>query len=107
MVADRADVERWQFWIDRGGTFTDCLGRDPAGCIHTAKLLSGDDAPLAGVRALRQYLALPPPAAGAAAEAAASTSTGGEAPAKEAAGAGDEVREFSDDGGLGLDETCS
>ena len=23
-------ARRWEFWIDRGGTFTDCLGRDPA-----------------------------------------------------------------------------
>jgi 5-oxoprolinase (ATP-hydrolysing) len=42
---------RWQFWIDRGGTFTDCLGRDPAtGSIHTAKVLSSDRAPLVGIR---------------------------------------------------------
>ena len=44
---------RWQFWIDRGGTFTDCLGRDPrTGKIHTAKLLSCDRAPLIGIRRL-------------------------------------------------------
>ncbi|MBX9655835.1 hydantoinase/oxoprolinase family protein, partial [bacterium] len=30
----------WEFWIDVGGTFTDCLGRDPNGQIHTHKLLS-------------------------------------------------------------------
>jgi 5-oxoprolinase (ATP-hydrolysing) len=30
----------WEFWIDVGGTFTDCLGRDPKGQIHTHKLLS-------------------------------------------------------------------
>jgi 5-oxoprolinase (ATP-hydrolysing) len=30
----------WQFWIDRGGTFTDVIGRDPAGILHTRKLLS-------------------------------------------------------------------
>jgi 5-oxoprolinase (ATP-hydrolysing) len=42
---------RWQFWIDRGGTFTDCLGRHPAtGAIHTAKVLSSNDAPLVGIR---------------------------------------------------------
>jgi 5-oxoprolinase (ATP-hydrolysing) len=42
---------RWQFWIDRGGTFTDCLGRDPVtGAIHTAKVLSSDRAPLVGIR---------------------------------------------------------
>lgn len=40
-------------WIDRGGTFTDCIGRDPAtGETRVAKVLSGDDAPIRGVRAL-------------------------------------------------------
>ncbi len=31
---------RWDFWIDRGGTFTDVVARDPDGVLHTAKLLS-------------------------------------------------------------------
>jgi 5-oxoprolinase (ATP-hydrolysing) len=31
---------RWQFWIDRGGTFTDVVGRRPDGTLVTAKLLS-------------------------------------------------------------------
>ena len=26
---------RWQFWIDRGGTFTDVVGRAPDGGLHT------------------------------------------------------------------------
>ncbi len=44
-------AERWQFWIDRGGTFTDCLGRDPAGgALRVAKVLSSDRAPLVGIR---------------------------------------------------------
>ncbi|RMF82655.1 MAG: hydantoinase, partial [Planctomycetota bacterium] len=30
----------WRFWIDVGGTFTDCLARDPNGAIHSTKLLS-------------------------------------------------------------------
>ncbi|GAB4560738.1 MAG: hydantoinase B/oxoprolinase family protein [Haliangiales bacterium] len=55
---------RWQFWIDRGGTFTDCLGRDPAtGHLHTAKVLSSDRAPLAGIRrilGLSEGDAIPP-----------------------------------------------
>ncbi len=43
--------DRWQFWIDRGGTFTDCLGRDPdSGIVHTAKVLSSDRAPIVGIR---------------------------------------------------------
>ena len=40
----------WEFWIDRGGTFTDVIGRAPDGTLHVAKLLSSDDAPAAGVR---------------------------------------------------------
>jgi 5-oxoprolinase (ATP-hydrolysing) len=30
----------WSFWIDRGGTFTDVIGRDPAGDLHVRKVLS-------------------------------------------------------------------
>ena len=30
----------WQFWIDRGGTFTDIVALDPEGQLHTHKLLS-------------------------------------------------------------------
>ena len=45
----------WQFWIDRGGTFTDIIARDPDGRLHTLKLLSEnpeqyEDAALAGIR---------------------------------------------------------
>ncbi len=48
---------KWNFWIDRGGTFTDVIGRDPAGRLHVEKLLSEnpgayDDAALAGMRRL-------------------------------------------------------
>ncbi len=44
---------RWDIWIDRGGTFTDCLGRDPAtGAIRQVKVLSSDRAPLVGIRRL-------------------------------------------------------
>ncbi|MDB5595849.1 MAG: 5-oxoprolinase [Hyphomicrobiales bacterium] len=47
----------WDFWIDRGGTFTDVIGRDPAGRLHVEKLLSDDpdvyaDSALAGIRRL-------------------------------------------------------
>jgi 5-oxoprolinase (ATP-hydrolysing) len=47
----------WHFWIDRGGTFTDVVARDPTGRIVTAKLLSEDperydDAAVAGIRRL-------------------------------------------------------
>jgi 5-oxoprolinase (ATP-hydrolysing) len=30
----------WQFWIDRGGTFTDIVARRPDGALLTHKLLS-------------------------------------------------------------------
>ena len=30
----------WQIWIDTGGTFTDCIGKDPQGVVHTCKVLS-------------------------------------------------------------------
>lgn len=44
---------RWEFWIDWGGTFTDCLGRDPRiGEVRVAKVLSSDRAPLEGIRRL-------------------------------------------------------
>ncbi|MDX6312143.1 MAG: hypothetical protein QOF44_1607, partial [Streptomyces sp.] len=46
---------RWEFWVDRGGTFTDIVGRRPDGGLVTCKLLSHDperyrDAPVAGIR---------------------------------------------------------
>ncbi len=55
----------WQFWIDRGGTFTDIVARDPAGRLSTAKLLSENpgryrDAAVAGIR---QILGVAPGAA--------------------------------------------
>ena len=45
----------WQFWIDRGGTFTDIVTRSPDGTIQTHKLLSENpehyrDAAVQGVR---------------------------------------------------------
>ena len=48
---------RWQFWIDRGGTFTDIVARRPDGGIVTHKLLSENpeqykDAAVAGIRHL-------------------------------------------------------
>ncbi len=53
-------VGAWDFWIDRGGTFTDVIGRDARGRLHTMKLLSespayGD----AAVEAIRRLLGLP------------------------------------------------
>ena len=34
------ESERWEFWIDVGGTFTDCLARCPDGTLQRQKLLS-------------------------------------------------------------------
>jgi 5-oxoprolinase (ATP-hydrolysing) len=50
---------RWQFWIDRGGTFTDVVARAPDGALQTLKLLSDDpvqysDAAVEGIRRLLQ-----------------------------------------------------
>jgi 5-oxoprolinase (ATP-hydrolysing) len=52
-------MSRWQFWIDRGGTFTDVVARRPDGGIATYKLLSDNperyrDAALAGIRQILQ-----------------------------------------------------
>src|SRR3954464_12690225 len=52
-----AEPRRWQFWIDRGGTFTDVVGRRPDGTLVTHKLLSDNpeqyrDAAVAGIRHL-------------------------------------------------------
>jgi 5-oxoprolinase (ATP-hydrolysing) len=51
------DTARWQFWIDRGGTFTDVVGKRPDGSLVTHKLLSENpeqyrDAAVAGIRHL-------------------------------------------------------
>src|SRR5579862_7978425 len=51
--------QSWEFWIDRGGTFTDVVGRDPAGRLHLRKLLS--ESPSyedAGVQAIRELLGI-------------------------------------------------
>ena len=36
---------KWQFFIDRGGTFTDIVGRKPDGAVVTTKLLSENPDP--------------------------------------------------------------
>ena len=45
-------AEHWTFWIDVGGTFTDCVGRGPDGRWHHHKVLSSDDAPIVAIREL-------------------------------------------------------
>jgi len=52
-----SEEKTWQFWIDRGGTFTDIVGKSPAGELFTHKLLSENpghykDAAVAGIRYL-------------------------------------------------------
>ena len=49
--------DKWQFWIDRGGTFTDVVARRPDGTLVTEKLLSEnpdqyEDAAVEGIRRL-------------------------------------------------------
>ncbi|MBB3233903.1 hydantoinase B/oxoprolinase family protein [Phyllobacterium endophyticum] len=49
--------EKWDFWIDRGGTFTDIIARDPGGRLLAHKLLSENpeaykDAAIQGIREL-------------------------------------------------------
>ncbi len=51
--SDASNRPEWEFWIDRGGTFTDCIGRDErSGELRIAKILSSDRAPLDGIRRL-------------------------------------------------------
>ena len=56
-LAPNLDQTSWQFWIDRGGTFTDIVGKRPDGQLVTHKLLSENpgqykDAAVAGIRYL-------------------------------------------------------
>jgi len=56
-MAATAAAGRWQFWIDRGGTFTDIVAKRPDGSLTTHKLLSENperyrDAALQGIRDL-------------------------------------------------------
>ncbi len=52
--------ELWNFWIDRGGTFTDVIGQSPGGVLHSAKVLSDNKAAYrdAAVQGIRQILGL-------------------------------------------------
>src|SRR5260370_26707123 len=51
---------KWDFWIDRGGTFTDVIGRDPNGTLHAKKILSENPAVYsdAAVYGIREHLGL-------------------------------------------------
>ena len=54
-------MKKWQFWIDRGGTFTDIVARHPDGTLSARKMLSENperyrDAAIAGIKT---FLGLP------------------------------------------------
>ncbi|MFC2967088.1 hydantoinase B/oxoprolinase family protein [Acidimangrovimonas pyrenivorans] len=56
-MAEDAGKGKWQFWLDRGGTFTDIVARRPDGGLLTHKLLSENperyaDAAVQGIRDL-------------------------------------------------------
>src|SRR5437763_583062 len=56
-MSSSTTARRRQFWIDRGGTFTDVVGKRPDGALTTLKLLSDNpeqyrDAAVAGIRRL-------------------------------------------------------
>jgi len=62
------ETSRWSFWIDRGGTFTDVVARNPDGKIVIEKLLSEDpsrydDAAVAAIRRLTGVAKGPLPSA--------------------------------------------
>ncbi|QFT78484.1 hydantoinase B/oxoprolinase family protein [Erythrobacter sp. THAF29] len=54
-IGSDAAAGQWEFWIDRGGTFTDIVAKSPDGALETRKFLSEnpeayDDAAIHGVR---------------------------------------------------------
>jgi 5-oxoprolinase (ATP-hydrolysing) len=53
---------RWDFWVDRGGTFTDVIGRAPDGTLHARKVLSENPGAYrdAAVHGIRLHLGLAP-----------------------------------------------
>ncbi len=53
-------AQRWDFWIDRGGTFTDVIARDPKGRLFAHKLLSENPQAYrdAAVQGIRDHLGL-------------------------------------------------
>ncbi|HEU0286111.1 MAG TPA: hydantoinase/oxoprolinase N-terminal domain-containing protein, partial [Nocardioidaceae bacterium] len=61
-MAWERDTERWEFWIDRGGTFTDVVARRPNGALLARKLLSDNPERYAdaAVEGIRQLLAVGP-----------------------------------------------
>ncbi|GJD48667.1 hypothetical protein OPKNFCMD_1390 [Methylobacterium crusticola] len=72
-VSETMDGRRWDFWIDRGGTFTDIVARRPDGTLAVHKLLSENPGAYrdAAIQGIRDLMGLAPgvaiPAAGIAA----------------------------------------
>jgi len=59
MRAQTTKQDKWQFWVDRGGTFTDIVARHPGGHMSSHKLLSENpeqyqDAAIQGIRNILQ-----------------------------------------------------
>src|SRR5262249_14569072 len=54
----RSDGRAWEFWIDRGGTFTDVIGRRPDGTLVAHKLLSEQPHRDAAVQGIRDLIGL-------------------------------------------------
>ena len=73
MARETSNARAWDFWIDRGGTFTDVIGRAPDGTLTAHKLLSENpeayrDAAVQGIRDLldlKRGEAIPPGRVGA------------------------------------------
>ncbi|MFD2262949.1 hydantoinase B/oxoprolinase family protein [Lacibacterium aquatile] len=57
-MPDGINPGQWQFWIDRGGTFTDVVARRPDGSLATKKLLSENPERYrdAALQAIREFL---------------------------------------------------
>ena len=55
-----SEKSKWQFWIDRGGTFTDIVSKNPKGEISSHKLLSENPAQYkdAAIQGIRDLLSL-------------------------------------------------
>src|SRR5690349_2645720 len=60
--AKARDSKTWDFWVDRGGTFTDIVGRKPDGTLVAHKLLSENPEAYrdAAVQGIRDLLGLAP-----------------------------------------------
>src|ERR1700693_3465361 len=62
MAAKARATASWDFWVDRGGTFTDVIGRKPDGTLVAHKLLSENPEAYrdAAVQGIRNLLGLAP-----------------------------------------------